>query len=967
MKIIGSFSVLGGFVFLFVLLSQIPGISHAHVHPDIDWNQMESEHFELIFNAKQRELAETYLLHAERAHALLMPIFKGAPGQKTLLILRDDSDLANGLAMGIPRPTITAYPVLPGLQDSIAEYSVWSRDLLLHEYAHILNFEPARGVMTPLRWVFGSIIRPNGLLPRWYLEGLAVYLETAFSQHGRLRSSQYRGMVRAMTQDGVLGNEPFERINESSIPEWPLGGRPYFFGAWLWQRLGTLGGLDAIGDLNEAYSQRLPFLLNGPAESRFGQNYAGILAQAYDEMKTISEEELFQIGRERLTPRGDPLPAAKHSYFQSAPTLSPDGQFLAYIDRTLEDDDLVTLVTLATSEVKTLSYRGVQRISWLPDSSGVVFDHLSIHDQFFTFSDLSLWALKTGELKRLTHGRRATDPAVSPDGKSLLFISKDNGASAFWRLDIDSQKEDLLYQPEPGRRLSHPIFYSAGEVVFSERDGKGLERLRVLALKTGQVRDIFGDFAPAHSPELTHGGAGLTFVSERSGVANLYFSTDLKKAALPLTNVDTSIQNGVFSTPSGRAFISRMTSRGPRIESVKTSTQKKLLPRVESQWDDPARWPQFQEPEIKLSDGTLAQPYQPSKYLWPQYWMPFFSFIPEGFFAQGSIASADPIRKHLLGLDISYDNLTRKPSFGARYVNQTTRYPTSIAVAQTNSYLYGANLSIQNSSALASMSFNLPGLLDSLSFTGSYSYLSSQYPARDSTGSVVTENATRTGPALGATYSNLLQRGYQISPARGYRVSGQLTYYLPSLGSVSYPQISLDGVTYFSKWFPERHALMAKLGAVLSPNDRNFLLGTVSAGGEFFGSFIGVKYAVRGYPPGNFIGWSLVNSTLEYRFPVSDPFRGYMNGLYFLRNWHGAIFVDSAVLDGAYVSAARDAFVRDRWKRVFLGTGFELRAESTALFHLPIQWRLGLFQGLDAEAYGGFTPFFGMVVDGLPI
>ncbi|MBX9765913.1 MAG: hypothetical protein K2X47_01465, partial [Bdellovibrionales bacterium] len=418
--------------FLVLGLMGFSQFAQAHVHPEIEWNRLESEHFELIFNAKQRELAETYLLHAERAHALLIPIFTEAPKQKTLVILRDDTDLANGLAMGIPQPTITAYPVLPSVQDSIADYTVWSRDLLLHEYTHILNFEPASGVMTPLRWIFGSIVRPNGLLPRWYLEGLAVYLETAFSKHGRLRSSQYRGMVRAMVLENILEKEPFERINESSIPEWPLGSRPYFFGAWLWQRMGTLGGFEAIGLLNESYSGRLPFLLGGPAESRFGQDYSGLLSQVYAEMKANTQEELLQIGRQVVTPRGNPVPAAKSSYFQSSPTLSPDGVHLAYVDRTVEEEDLITILRLSDNDVRKFGYRGVQRVSWFPDSQRIIFDHLSIYDQFYTFSDISMVDLSSGQSTRITQGRRASEPSVSPNGKTVAFVSRGDGETSLW-------------------------------------------------------------------------------------------------------------------------------------------------------------------------------------------------------------------------------------------------------------------------------------------------------------------------------------------------------------------------------------------------------------------------------------------------------------------------------------------------------------------------------------------------------
>ncbi|NJL26036.1 MAG: hypothetical protein HC902_13300 [Calothrix sp. SM1_5_4] len=101
---------------------------------------------------------------------------------------QDDTDASNGMANFLPFPMIVVYPVLPVPGSSLDEYGDWALEMMIHEYAHILNMYPAHGIYAPFKYIFGGVLRPNAVLPKWYLEGLAVNLESSLSDHGRLRS-----------------------------------------------------------------------------------------------------------------------------------------------------------------------------------------------------------------------------------------------------------------------------------------------------------------------------------------------------------------------------------------------------------------------------------------------------------------------------------------------------------------------------------------------------------------------------------------------------------------------------------------------------------------------------------------------------------------------------------------------------------------------------------------------------------
>ncbi|RYZ75384.1 MAG: hypothetical protein EOP05_07990, partial [Proteobacteria bacterium] len=267
--------------FASLLLTALTPTASAQLgDPKVKWSMIETPHFTVIYDSRQQSLGRLYAAQAEQAFALVAPAF-GVWPKKTVLIVDDGTDLSNGSAMAWPYPTITAYPVLPLSGDVVGEYGDWGLELLTHEYTHILNFEPATGIFKPLRWVFGSIVRPNALLPRWYSEGLAVEMETRTSKFGRLRSASFLSIARAMVEEGSLRKEDIGRINES-IPEWPGGNRPYLMGALVWDEITRRGGDKIIGELNLAYSRSLPFLIDRPLKARLGVDYATLLSSVYD-------------------------------------------------------------------------------------------------------------------------------------------------------------------------------------------------------------------------------------------------------------------------------------------------------------------------------------------------------------------------------------------------------------------------------------------------------------------------------------------------------------------------------------------------------------------------------------------------------------------------------------------------------------------------------------------------------------
>jgi hypothetical protein len=943
------------FILQFVCLMVSVTVSAA-TDPTIDWQITESEHFDIIHDAKHKELAQEYANTAEKAYQTLLPVFREAPS-RTVLWINDTTDIANGWATAFPYSTIAVYPVLPASQSSVGEYSEWIDQLVLHEYTHILNFEPANGIWSPFRFVFGNIVRPNALLPVWYMEGMAVETESRYTHAGRLKSNYYRALIRSLVLDDKWGEEDIADINELRTPTWPRGLRPYFFGSLLWHEMTIKKSEKIMGKLNQRYAGRVPFFINGPAEDEFGKNYSQLLEEMYSKKKLFALDEMAQIKRHKTT-SGQAFKTSQNTISMRKAVISRNQKNMVYIKTTAETDDQIILLKRRKSRTSFLKVsskvvaekKNIDRLSWFPDSKRIVFSATDTVDRYYTLADLYITDTQAGKTEKITEGLRAREPSVSPDGVSIAFIKQEAGISHLAMVNAKGQGHRILYSPALGSRVSHPAFLNNDEIIFSERLKNGKEYLRIYDLTNLDTRTVLSRFQPARNPQKTPDG--VVFVSERTGVSNLYI-TNLFQNAEPLTNSLTQVTDGTIDSRNRKLYYSELTGSGPRLKTTALISPpmnpRPILNPDKYEW--PA--PNTQKQAVKTTTGD----YSAWPYILPHYWMPFFLVIPDGVSFSASTSSADPVGHHFWGLDVGTDTLTEEASVSFNYVNQQTPMTLSIYYASLYTYIYGSESTSHNQYGQFDGGFYLPGL--SSKWRGGFGFLYASSKVED------LEEFKRLGPSLSFSYSNSSQKGLQISPESGQEASVNYTYFIPEVNqdSVGYSRTTVSGSQYLSSFLPKRHAIALRTHGFFTPRNRNVLLGTTSTGGEALFSMFESPQVVRGYPTGEFIGWTMITAGLEYRFPLAYPFAGSGTLPLFLRKLHAALVVDGVTLEGGYYDADLDGVLKEtKLGTTYWGTGLELRLDTTALYHVPLRFRLGLFYGLNAKAYGQFQPVLGVTL-----
>lgn len=903
---------------------------------------MDSPHFEVTYHEGLYTLALHATRSLERAHELLVPFLDAEPRSKTRVLLADDTDGANGSATAFGRPQIWLLAEPPEALSVLGDYDDYIFLLVAHEYVHVLHLGTVNGLPSWLNVLLGDVWIPNGLQPRFVVEGLATYQESLFSSAGRMRSALFAMYLRA----DVLDDRLLDLGQLSHGPgRWPWGSSWYLYGGKLIEYLAATRGDEALRAYSHTYgSSLIPWSMNLDLATSAGVSWLDLYEEWVSDLKeqVAAEKEIVEARGSITTPRL----RSRHGEQTGAPRWSADGKTLYYIEATAHRRPWLRALDRDSGADRPIHDLGAYgEIAPLAQEDGVILSRFEVLGAYRTFGDLYL-VDGEGE-KRLTEGARASEVDVSPDGQSLIYVKREAGRTQLVAAARSSPKATRVVYTPPGRRQVYtPRFSPDGsKVVFSQTRASSGRDLFLLDLETGALSQLTDDGATDTGPHFWPGTGKVVFSSDRDGIFNLY-SVDLSDGSLHrLTNLLTGAFEPSLSRDGSWLAYTTYSSFGFDVAALPVED---LTPVPVAPFED-------DRPAGKVpTENHLypTRPYAPLETLGPQTWFPYLAADGAGTVVGATVTGSDIVGLHSWGLSAGWGLSSEEPEAGASW-SWHGWFPTlTLAAATSAGPAVGASSGIRErtSGAGASLTFPWASTRRSQSLVLGYDATWLQ-----PLGSEPQEeaNAPEAGLAtelnVGWAFSSAESLPEAISLEDGIGLSAGVHFGSPSLGGdFSYATLNLGGSAYLRLPWASHHVLafLARggLGSGDLGNRRLFALGGPIARDPlldlvYTGRFLGTAI-LRGYEPGAFVGSKLLLGTMEYRFPILAIDRGPWTLPLYAGRLSGALFVEGG-----------DAF--DEWDgiRVHPAAGAELRL-NVLMGNLAGAIRFGYGHGFDGPAGG---------------
>ena len=236
-----------------------------HVPPDasgINLSTLETKDLDLLYFDPVQTYLTPYIARAyENAMQFHEKMFRWKPWEPTTVLLKDFSDYGNAGARASPNDAVLL-DVAP-LSISMETFTPGERffTILNHELAHVattdgwnsrdaawrhfLHGKPMAIQEHPESILWNFMATPRNNVPRWYLEGSAVFFETWMSGgYGRAQGGYDEMVWRAKVRDNAKFFSPLGLESEGVAVDFQVGVNDYLYGTRFFSYLALKYGPD---------------------------------------------------------------------------------------------------------------------------------------------------------------------------------------------------------------------------------------------------------------------------------------------------------------------------------------------------------------------------------------------------------------------------------------------------------------------------------------------------------------------------------------------------------------------------------------------------------------------------------------------------------------------------------------------------------------------------------------------------
>ena len=521
------------------------------------------------------ETRDLRLITYTQAHAFIVPhlaasfqnslafhkkLFDYTPSEKVTLILQDFGDYGSGGANTVPfnllgigiAPFNYSYETMPPLERMTM--------MMNHELAHIATMDkpspsdrffrsmfcgkPGPIAEAPPSMLYAYLTSPRWNSPRWFIEGIAVFLETWMGGGlGRAQGSYDEMVFRTMVRDSALFYDVVGLESEGTKVDFQVGANSYLYGTRFVSYLALQYGPDKLIEW---------FRQSKESKSNFSPEFERLYKASLDDewSRWIEWEHAWQKGN---------LDSVRVNPVTKFRPISHEG--LGSVSRAFYDSSAGALYVainypgqtahLAAIDVNSGALRKLQDIrgAALFYVTSLAYDPAS-RTLFYTTDnnhERSIYALDvtTGRSRMLLRKERVGDLAFNQKDKSLWGVRHLNGYSSIVRIpspyveanqvclfDYPKDLYDIDISPD-GTMLTGALALTDGTLLLITFDTEKLRK----GDGSYQVLFDFKEYSPANFV-FSQDGKFLFGNSYYTGVSNIMRYDFDKNDMSPLTNAE---------------------------------------------------------------------------------------------------------------------------------------------------------------------------------------------------------------------------------------------------------------------------------------------------------------------------------------------------------------------------------------------------------------------------------------------
>lgn len=487
-------------------------------------------------------------------------IWDWTPSEDVIIFLNDMTDEGNGGTIVMPRNYVILY-IAPFAHDfDVVPTNERLQWLMNHELAHVFANDKAafeekfwRSVFfgkvapkseNPLSMIYGYLTTPRWYSPRWYQEGIAVFMETWMSGGlGRSIGGYDETVFRTMTLDSSYFYKLIGLETEGTSIDFQVGVNSYLYGT---RFIGYIAYKYGVEKLMKWYSRddSSAKFYAAQFEKVFGLPIDDAWTNWIDFERDFQKKNIDRIDQYETTNlryvTEKPLGSVSKAYFDKA-----SGNIFCAVNHPGKLSRIVTIDSHSgkikeIDEVLSPKLRNVTHLAADFDS-GVLLT--STNNK--TWRDLKSINLKTGEEKILQKRCRVGHFALNPMDKSLWGVQTISGRTAIVRAKPPYEKFERVHSIRFGDSFFSLDVSPDGKYLTGTRsDPSGRQKLVCYEIDelingNSDFREIYefednstADFRFSENGEYLYGTSYYTGVSN---VFQIEFETGEMKA---LSNVE---------------------------------------------------------------------------------------------------------------------------------------------------------------------------------------------------------------------------------------------------------------------------------------------------------------------------------------------------------------------------------------------------------------------------------------------